>query len=272
MQDREIAAAAQQLAECQRTILLLGKHLKTLSSPAHSTEMSTLESSSDSASSLEKISRNMDLLRSQSDDVLSSNDAKNGHYRESPSHQHVVGGFTTTPPKRKSGTEIPWTSCISPQGSSVSTGSYTSETESKADRNGSEPLVGHHHAGSQSQYGTPQAKIPDPYGSRDNGYHARGASVGSQSYGHDSRTPFSLPSSPSPSDSASMSSPSKSPATVLPSKLRGPSLNGRGNVSLSKSMDSENGMVSLDQRSNGSGGSSTFSRFYSRMRSTSSVG
>lgn len=82
--EREIAAAA--LAECQRTILALGKQLKgmgTVVSQARETTEASPISSADSATSIQKMTENMEYLRWQTEAVdsvgPSSTDITNVH-------------------------------------------------------------------------------------------------------------------------------------------------------------------------------------------------
>jgi len=63
-QEKEIAAAA--LAECQRTILALGKQLKVLGLQESPTEL-TLANSPASPNSIEKMTHTMEFFRSQAD-------------------------------------------------------------------------------------------------------------------------------------------------------------------------------------------------------------
>ncbi|KAJ7547053.1 hypothetical protein O6H91_08G066800 [Diphasiastrum complanatum] len=71
--EKEITAAAEKLAECQRTILVLGEQLKALTSPKQSPEAS-FSSKTESASSAEKVIHSFEPCLYQSEELQSEID------------------------------------------------------------------------------------------------------------------------------------------------------------------------------------------------------
>lgn len=99
-QERDVQAAA--LAECQRTILALGKQLKglgTVSSQNMQEERETSPKSTNSSRSIEKMTENMELLRWQTEAADESNIAEPAAYNLSM-REHGNQWANTPSPRR----------------------------------------------------------------------------------------------------------------------------------------------------------------------------
>lgn len=254
-EEREIAAAA--LAECQRTILALGKQLKGMGAvPAaqpQPMDQPSPNSSIDSATSIQKMTENMEYLRWQSE-VTAADHVNN-------IHNHAPSGL-----RERGGGGSPWNNPAQLQRRAQRSPSPVIKRGGGA--NGTNGFLYPHSDTSTSFY----SRAGDQNATANSNGNGNGISgIGSVNGHHE--TYLQRPPSPTPSDH--LSSIPGSPSRMSPGALF-QTLKAHSNGSACR--DTTNGDATTTTTTadeNGSGekprnNSSNFSRFYSRSGSASS--
>ena len=254
-EEREIAAAA--LAECQRTILALGKQLKGMGAvPAaqpQPMEQPSPNSSIDSATSIQKMTENMEYLRWQSE--VTAADHVNNIHNHAPSGLRERGGG--------GGGGSPWNNPAQLQRRAQRSPSPVIKRGGGA--NGTNGFLYPHSDTSASFY----SRAGDQNATENSNGNGNGIIGGPVNGHHESY--LQRPPSPTPSDH--LSSIPGSPSRISPGALF-QTLKAHSNGSACR--DTTNGDATTTADENGSGekprnnNSPNFSRFYSRSGSPSS--
>ncbi|OAE35041.1 hypothetical protein AXG93_3253s1060 [Marchantia polymorpha subsp. ruderalis] len=251
--EREISSAAEKLAECQRSILDLGKQLKALTSPRDSCDASY---ESDTASSIDRATLNGEhrAAQSQPEETLSENNMVSDMHERTPSGRSREDSSTPwSTPRANSVTGSPFVDRRRSPSPSPPQHSHSSSSSRAATPNG------HHYPGASYTGRATTGEFK-----QGNGYHHSG-SMGSATPNYQYGGALGTPAASEFSLLGSLSvpaSPARSPASGLPFRPRGTS---PMRSDFSHSSSSGNGT-----KEGGDSESSTtsFSRFYARTKSS----